>query len=58
VYAASADWGAGSDDGHALIERIDRAAGELAALMGALPPAVRPDPFDEPTPFEELLARG
>ncbi|MGI8330884.1 FMN reductase [Actinomadura scrupuli] len=58
VYAASADWGAGSDDGHALIERIDRAAGELAALIGALAPAARPDPFDEPTPFEELLARG
>jgi FMN reductase len=58
VYAASQDWGAGGDDGHALVDRIDRAAGELAALIGALGPARRPGPFDEPTPFEELLARG
>ncbi|WP_406726134.1 FMN reductase [Streptomyces sp. GD-15H] len=37
VYAASQDWG---DKG--LDARIDRAAGELAALVGALPAAARP----------------
>jgi FMN reductase len=55
VYAASEDWGAGAGDGHALTERIDRAAGEIAALVGARTRVERPDPFSEPTPFEELL---
>ncbi|MEU8585706.1 FMN reductase [Streptomyces sp. NPDC048664] len=54
VYAASEDWGA-----EGLPERIARAAGQLAGLMGAAPPAPR-----EPegahgfrvVPFEEQLA--
>ncbi|CAL9479628.1 CE1759 family FMN reductase [Streptomyces sp. enrichment culture] len=65
VYAASEDWGAEGLDG-----RVARAAGELAALMGALP-AARPadgdasggdasggDTSGEPAlvPFEERLA--
>ncbi|PWJ05046.1 oxidoreductase [Streptomyces sp. NWU49] len=60
VYAASEDWGAEGLDG-----RITRAAGELAALMGA-PSAARPtggDTAGEDTaggltvvPFEEQLA--
>lgn len=58
VYAASEDWGAGGENGPGLTERIDRAAGELAALIGAHRPAVSSDPFDEPTPFEDLLAGG
>ncbi|WP_416983250.1 FMN reductase [Streptomyces sp. T028] len=54
VYAASEDWGA-----QGLPERIERAAGELAALMGGLS-AVRPakpakDAF-EVVPFAEQLA--
>ncbi|MEU0969511.1 FMN reductase [Streptomyces sp. NPDC005917] len=53
VYAASEDWGAeGLDD------RIERAAGELAALMtglsGARPEKLEPLPV---VPFEEQLAR-
>ncbi|GAA2219592.1 FMN reductase [Streptomyces nogalater] len=54
VYAASEDWGAAG-----LAERIDRAAGELAALMagsttgGSSP---RRDSFEYVTPFEERLA--
>ncbi len=60
VYAATSDWGSGEvlhgwDD--SLVGRIERAAGKLAALVdnGA---ASRPvDPFEEPTPFEELLRR-
>ncbi|GAA2561248.1 MULTISPECIES: FMN reductase [Streptomyces] len=54
VYAASEDWGAEGLDG-----RIDRAAGELAALMAGLStarPLPQRDSFDEVTPFEERLA--
>jgi FMN reductase len=35
VYAASADWGSGADTVKALPDRIDRAAGEFAALVSA-----------------------
>ncbi|MFF9817171.1 FMN reductase [Streptomyces sp. NPDC014006] len=53
VYAASEDWGA-----EGLPERIERAAGELAALTAGLstarPPALR-DAFDV-VPFEQRLA--
>jgi len=35
VYAASADWGSGADTVKALPDRIERAAGEFAALVGA-----------------------
>ncbi|MEU3899466.1 CE1759 family FMN reductase [Streptomyces sp. NPDC045251] len=56
VYAASEDWGAEGLDG-----RIERAAGELAALAGGLPaasgPAGKPaDDAFEVVPFEERLA--
>ncbi|RFS84286.1 NADPH-dependent FMN reductase [Actinomadura spongiicola] len=54
VYAASADWGA--DGG--LADRVDRAAAELAALMEARPAPEKADPYDEPVPFERLLAQG
>ncbi|MFC9915592.1 FMN reductase [Streptomyces sp. NPDC059862] len=54
VYAASEDWGAEGLDG-----RIERAAGELAGLMGGLTPKV-PRPAKaggfEVVPFEEQLA--
>jgi FMN reductase len=59
VYAAAADWGGPDDavDG-GLVARIDRAAAELAhAVEMHDRPTVR-DPFEEPTPFEELLASG
>lgn len=54
VYAASEDWGAEGLDG-----RIERAAGELAALMAGLStgrPQPRRDSFEEVVPFEERLA--
>jgi FMN reductase len=35
VYAASADWGSGADSVKALPDRIERAAGEFAALVSA-----------------------
>jgi FMN reductase len=58
VFAASEDWAGGGAD-RALADRIDRAAGELADLVTGRPPAAKPvDPFDDPTPFEELLRRS
>ncbi|MGW2949366.1 CE1759 family FMN reductase [Streptomyces eurythermus] len=49
VYAASEDWGA-----EGLPERIERAAGELAALMPAT--AARRGADDDVVPFAERLA--
>ncbi|GAA1695836.1 FMN reductase [Fodinicola feengrottensis] len=48
VYAASADWGAGT-----LQQRIERAAGEFGALLQAR----TTKPADDLVPFEELLRR-
>jgi len=56
VYAASEDWGSGGTGGRALTDRIGRAAGELAALVTGREPRAAVDPFEEPTPFEQLLA--
>lgn len=59
VFAASEDFGA-SDDG-SLDKRVQRAAAELAALLGSGSPAPAParrlvaDGFTAPTPFEQLL---
>lgn len=50
VYAASEDWGA-----EGLPERIDRAAGELAALMTGLS-AARPATKQTVVPFTDQLA--
>lgn len=59
VFAGPEDWGqraaSGEDD---LVDRIERAARELASSMAAPPRAVPADPFTDPTPFEELLAEG
>jgi FMN reductase len=54
VYAATEDWGRSGDtaDG-SLIERIDRAASELAASMAAREPVGRTDKFADPISFEE-----
>jgi FMN reductase len=56
VYAATEDWGRSGDaaDG-SLVERIDRAAAELAASMAAREPVVRTDKFASPVAFEEQL---
>lgn len=46
VYAASADWGSGADTVKALPDRIERAAGEFAALVSASDRSSRvKDPF-------------
>jgi FMN reductase len=57
VFAASEDWAGGDGTSRGLAERIERAAGELADLVAGRPPAAPVDPFDDPTPFEELLRR-
>jgi FMN reductase len=57
VFAASEDWAGGDGTSRGLAERIERAAGELADLVARRPPAAPVDPFDDPTPFEELLRR-
>jgi FMN reductase len=56
VYAAAEDWGGGglAADG-SLVDRIDRAARELAAAMIARAPVAPADPFRTPVPFEQLL---
>jgi FMN reductase len=58
VFAATDDFG---DSG--LDHRIERAAGELAALVGKVDGTARrrrivEDELAEPTPFEELLRRA
>ena len=55
VYAASEDWGAGDSGGRELGERIDRAARQLAALAVERVPD-RADPYEEPTPFADLMS--
>ena len=57
VYAAAEDWGEGDAAAEpSLVERIDRAAEELAAAVARRDRPGRPDPYADPTPFEELLA--
>ena len=58
VYAASEDWASGGTSGHALGERIDRAAGQLASLVVQQPPVQAPDPYADAPSFESLLAGG
>jgi FMN reductase len=56
VYAATEDWGGGgvAADG-SLVERIDRAARELATSMVARVSPARPDAFADPVPFDEAF---
>jgi FMN reductase len=51
VYAASTDWGAGATK---LRTRITQAATELVAALHHETP-VKADPYENPTPFEDLL---
>ncbi|GAA2361866.1 NAD(P)H-dependent oxidoreductase [Saccharopolyspora halophila] len=55
VYAASEDWATGGDA--TLADRVERAAGELAALVDNRPAPAREDAFENPIPFEQLLAQ-
>ena len=53
VFAASEDFGSTADG--ALSERVDRAARELADLVVGNRASGPVDPFENPTPFEDLL---
>ena len=56
VYAASEDWGrSGVPADGSLVQRIDRAARELAGAMSVREPQTRRDPFSDPEPFEQML---
>jgi FMN reductase len=56
VFAAAEDWGtAGVAADGSLVERIDRAAGELATAMAMRGPRPARDPFADPVSFEDLL---
>lgn len=56
VYAASEDWGGGGA-GRALSDRVDRAAADFAPLVAARASTPVADAFDDPVPFEQLMAR-
>ena len=53
VFGASEDFG--SNASGSLATRVDRAGRELADLVVGGRSVGRPDPFDNPTPFEQLL---
>jgi FMN reductase len=55
VFAASEDWAGGDVTDRGLVERIERAAEELADLVRQRPQAAPSDPFASPVPFEALL---
>jgi FMN reductase len=54
VFAASSDFGSSGTAGP-LSRRIDRAAGELADKVLRRGTMLPEDPFENPTPFEDLL---
>jgi FMN reductase len=54
VFAASEDFGSAGADG-GLSSRVDRAARELADVLQGRGRSQPVDPFENPTPFEQLL---
>ena len=56
VFGASEDFGDNASG--SLADRADRAGHELADLVMGRPAAAPVDPFDNPTPFEQLLTGG
>jgi FMN reductase len=57
VFAAAEDWGAGADSMEpSLVDRIARAARELASAIAVHDRREQVDPFADPVPFERLLA--
>jgi FMN reductase len=55
VVAASEDFGAGAVRDGSLSQRIDRATNELADRVFRRGTVLPDDPFENPTPFEDLL---
>jgi FMN reductase len=57
VFAASQDWGSGRAVDGALVDRIEQAGRELAELVSERRVHGPLDPYDDPTPFADLLAQ-
>jgi FMN reductase len=56
VFAAAEDWGQQAVPAEGmLVDRIERAAGELARFMATREPRAPVDPFANPVPFDALL---
>lgn len=55
VFAASSDWGAGSEGGRDLESRVERAAGELGDLVARSARSSAADPFALGADFAALL---
>ena len=55
VFAASEDFGATGPAGGLAGERVDRAGRELADAVRRRPASAPVDPFENPTPFADLL---
>jgi FMN reductase len=56
VYAASEDWGrSGVPADGSLVQRIDRAASELAGAIAVREPHAPHEAFADPEPFEQML---
>jgi FMN reductase len=58
VFAAPEDWGSGNTAEGNLRQRIDRAAGELAAEVNRRAPATAFDPFADAPDFDALITRN
>ena len=56
VFGATEDFG--SNASGSLTERVERAGRELADLVAGRPAGGPVDPFENPTPFEQLLSGG
>ena len=54
VFAATADWGSAAATTR-LTSRIERAAMQLVHLAVGTSATPDPDPYTDPTPFEDLL---
>jgi FMN reductase len=56
VFAATEDFGTQSGRSSSLSDRVDRAGRELADLVVGRPASGPVDPFENPTPFADLLS--
>jgi len=56
VFGASEDFGKVEQGSSSLSKRVDRAAREFADLISMRPVTGTIDPFENPTPFEQLLS--
>lgn len=58
VFAAAEEWGGGNDPRGPRHLRIGRAARELAGEVARREMQATDDPYENPTPFEQMLSDG